>query len=87
MSRGEVAVDPIKELRPERFDGVPPEQHEAIARQLQRGLATMKENLLNSVVNLAPADKNAKVRAVLDFLKDHPMPEADAMRGTGRSAF
>jgi len=37
-ARGEVAVDAIKALRPEKFAGVPEEQHEAIARQLQRGL-------------------------------------------------
>jgi len=61
MSRGEVAVDALKALRPERFDGVPAEQHEAIGRQLQRGLATMQENLLNRVVNLAPADRNAGI--------------------------
>jgi hypothetical protein len=80
MARGEVAVDAIKALRPEKFDGVPEAQHEAIARQLQRGLPTMKDNLLNRVVNLAPADKTTKEKdlARRQFQPDKGKePEAD----------
>jgi SNF2 family DNA or RNA helicase len=86
MARGEVAVDAIKALRPEKFEGVPEAQHEAIARQLQRGLPTMKDNLLNRVVNLAPADKNAKVQSVLSFLKDHPVKEKPVVIFAGNYA-
>jgi len=62
------------------------EPHEAIARQLQRGLPTMRDNLLNRVVNLAPADKNAKVQSVLSFLKDNPVKEKPAVIFAGNYA-
>ena len=44
----------------------------------------MKENLLDRVVNLAPADKNAKVRSVLDFLNDHPVKEKPVVIFAGK---
>jgi len=42
--------------------------------------------LLNRVVNLAPADKDAKVRSVLSFLTDHPVKEKPVVIFAGNYA-
>lgn len=66
---GGVDVEAVKMLSPNSFKDRPEADHEAIARQIQTGLGTMKEEALNRVVNqFDPAD-NAKVSRLVELIE------------------
>lgn len=67
---GTVDVDAVRMLSPGRFRDVPPDQHEAIARSLAPHLDIVKETAMRRALQLAPAEKNAKLRRMLEVV-DH----------------
>ena len=70
-AKGRINVEAIKALSPSSFAGQPETEHEAVARRLSDNLGILKEAALHRVVNLAPAEHNAKLQAVRARLKDH----------------
>ncbi|HEX7906775.1 MAG TPA: helicase-related protein [Paraburkholderia sp.] len=52
--RGKVDVGAMQAISPSSFDGVPDEQHEAIARDLQKNLGILKSAALQRVINTHP---------------------------------
>lgn len=48
---GKVDVPAVKALMPERFDGVPDAQHEAVAKELQRNLGLAKEAAMGRIID------------------------------------
>lgn len=52
--RGEVDVDAIKAISPSTFASAPPEQHEAMARELQRSLGILKESAQRRIIDAHP---------------------------------
>lgn len=57
--QGKVDIDAVRAISPQSFDGVPDDQHEAIAEQLQKSLGIMKSSSIRRVINDHP--ENAKV--------------------------
>lgn len=51
---GRVDVDAMKAISPNSFDGVPADQHEAVARTLQQSLGIMKSSAVQRVINTHP---------------------------------
>jgi ElaB/YqjD/DUF883 family membrane-anchored ribosome-binding protein len=74
---GKVDVAAAKVLAPDRFAAAPAEQHEAIAKEIQRN--PNAEHALNRVVNLAPKDQNAKIAALRQDLKAHNPKDGPAV--------
>lgn len=52
--QGQVNVESMRAISPSSFEGVPPEQHEAIAKDLQRSLGIMKSSAIKRVINTHP---------------------------------
>lgn len=52
--QGKVDVAAMKAISPASFDGVPPGQHEAVARDLQRSLGIMKSAAVARVISTHP---------------------------------
>lgn len=57
--QGKVDVDAIKAISPNSFEGVPADQHEAVARDLQANIGILKSSAIQRIIN-THAD-NAKV--------------------------
>jgi hypothetical protein len=74
-SKGKINVDAMRELSPGSFEGKPEKEHEAIARRLTENVGIIRDAALNRAVNLAPAESNAKIQAILKRLKDHPVKD------------
>lgn len=72
-AKGVIDVEGAKELSPNSFAGAPPEEHEKIARRLTDNIGIIKEAALNRIINLAPTEENAKVQAIVEHLKTHPV--------------
>lgn len=62
--KGDVDVDAVKVLSPQRFEGVPEAEHEAVARQLGPSIGITKENALRRAIYQAPAAINTKLKAI-----------------------
>jgi len=73
--RGSIDVDAVKELSPGSFEGRPADEHEGIARRLTDSLGIIRDAALHRIVNASPAEKNAKVQHVLEFLGKHPVKD------------
>lgn len=66
--RGSVDVEATKQLNPSRFEGVPAEKHEAIARELADSLGIVKETAIRKALQLAPIEHNEKLRRMIDTI-------------------
>lgn len=64
QSRGAIDYEALKVLSPASFTGSPKEQHEAIARNLQSAVGTLRLQAENRVINQAPAEHNAKIQKI-----------------------
>lgn len=53
--QGKVDVDSMKAISPSSFDGVPADQHEALAKDLQANVGIMKQTALQRIINEHPA--------------------------------
>ena len=60
--RGNVDVDALRALSPGSFKGVPDEQHEAVAKDLQAGLGMIKSSAVKRVMNNGGAKLDALAR-------------------------
>ena len=60
--RGKVDVDALRALSPSSFKGVPEEQHEAVAKDLQSGLGMIKASAVKRVMNNGGAKLDALAR-------------------------
>lgn len=67
---GRVDVDAAKKVSPASFEGVPAEQHEAVARTLQSALGVVKESAMQRVINAHP--ESGKADAVVAAVKARP---------------
>lgn len=68
--RGEVDLEAIKQLSaPGKFDGVPEEEHEALARSLQRYLPIIRDSAMRRALELAPREINTKLQAMADVIE------------------
>jgi hypothetical protein len=67
-SKGTVDVEAAKTLAPHRFEKAPEEQHEAIAREIQRNPGTLREAALARIIEDAPRQHNAKIQALVKRL-------------------
>lgn len=65
-----VAVDAMKAISPGSFDGVPADQHLAIAAKLQKSLGIMRSSAVRRVINSHP--DNAKMAAMLKEVEARP---------------
>jgi hypothetical protein len=63
--QGKVAVDAMKAISPGSFDGVPADQHEAVAKDLQKNLGILKSAAVRRVINEHPDNP------VLDDIAKH----------------
>jgi hypothetical protein len=52
--QGKVDVDAMKAISPSSFDGVPADQHEALAKDLQANVGIMKQTALQRIINEHP---------------------------------
>jgi len=68
--RGEVDVEACKEISPNSFAGVPPEEHEKIAAALQKTVGILKQSAQNRIIN--SHSDNAKVRRALEHVESRP---------------
>ena len=66
---GGVDVDAIKRLSPGAFEGVPEDQHEAIARDKAPSLGIIKETSMRKAVNLAPPEINNKLQRMVEVIQ------------------
>jgi len=76
---GGVDVEALKVLTPRSFERTKPDQHQALAKRLNRALGALKHAAESRVVNEAPAEHNAKIQHVLKL--------ADGRRGKGGVVF
>ncbi len=67
--KGQVDVEAVRELSPNRFEGRPPAEHEAIARELLPSLGILKEAAMRRAVNGAPPEINQKLRGMADVVQ------------------
>lgn len=56
--QGKVDVAAMKAISPSSFDGVPEDQHEALAKDLQNSLGIMKSTAIQRVLNTHPDNPN-----------------------------
>jgi hypothetical protein len=63
---GKVDVASCKAISPDSFDGVPEEQHEAIAKNIQESLGIIKESAASRIINTHP--DNAKIDKVMELV-------------------
>ncbi len=68
--RGEVAVDAMKAISPGSFEGVPDDQHKAVAEKLQKSLGILKNSATRRVINSHP--DNAKYEATVKEVMARP---------------
>lgn len=67
---GKVDVEAVKGLSPSSFEGVPQEEHEALAGKLQKAVGMLKASAINRVINSHP--DNAKVARALELVNERP---------------
>lgn len=66
---GGVDVEACKRLNPRRFEGVPEEQHEDLAREMGPALGLIRAHAQRRAINQAPPEINTKVQAMLSVLQ------------------
>lgn len=65
--RGQVDVDACRAISPSSFDGVPEDQHHAVAAQLQKSLGMLKPSVERRIINDHP--DNAKIEKTVELAK------------------
>lgn len=65
--RGQVDVDACRAISPSSFDGVPEDQHHAVAAQLQKSLGMLKLSVERRIINDHP--DNAKIEKTVELAK------------------
>jgi len=65
--RGQVDVDACLAISPSSFDGVPEDQHHAVAAQLQKSLGMLKPSVERRIINDHP--DNAKIEKTVELAK------------------
>lgn len=65
--RGQVDVDACRAISPSSFDGVPEDQHHAVAAQLQKSLGMLKPSVERRIINDHP--DNAKIEKAVELAK------------------
>lgn len=65
--RGQVDVDALRAISPSSFDGVPEDQHHAVAAQLQKSLGMLKPSVERRIINGHP--DNAKIEKTVELAK------------------
>lgn len=65
--RGQVDVDAYRAISPSSFDGVPEDQHHAVAAQLQKSLGMLKPSVERRIINDHP--DNAKIEKTVELAK------------------
>lgn len=63
--RGEVDLKAVKAISPGSFEGVPKEQHEEVAKQIQKSLGIMRSSAKRRIINDHP--DNAKVNRIAEL--------------------
>jgi hypothetical protein len=76
MKKGELSVEAVKHLSPEKFDGQPEEKHKEIAQGIaENGFAGVLQNRRRQIVNDFDYEHNAKIHALReDLTKDRSKP-------------
>lgn len=64
---GKVDVEAVKAISPSTFEGVPEEQHESLARELQANLGILKGTAMHRILNEHP--ESAKFDALVESAK------------------
>jgi hypothetical protein len=67
---GKVDVEAIKAISPTTFDGVPPDQHEALARDLSANVGILKQTAVRKILDAHPS--SSKIDSVLEEAKARP---------------
>jgi superfamily II DNA or RNA helicase len=67
---GKVNVDAAKGVSPGSFDGVPEEDHETVAANLQKSMGILRNSAINRIINQHP--DNAKVNHAVEMVKARP---------------
>lgn len=65
---GKVDVDAVRAISPGSFEGVPEEEHEAVAAKLQKAVGVLKSSAINRVINAHP--DNAKVKRAVEMASE-----------------
>lgn len=65
--RGQVDVDACRAISPSSFDGVPEDQHHAVAAQLQKSLGMLKPSVERRIINDHP--DNSKIEKTVELAK------------------
>jgi len=64
---GRVDVEAARRVNPGAFDGVPSNQHQAVAKNLQGALGILRESAMNRVINAHP--ESGKTEALVEQIK------------------
>jgi Helicase conserved C-terminal domain/Type III restriction enzyme, res subunit len=64
---GKVDVEACRAISPQSFEGVADDQHEAIAKNLQKSIGVLKSSAINRIINSHP--DNAKVERAVELVK------------------
>jgi Helicase conserved C-terminal domain/Type III restriction enzyme, res subunit len=67
---GKVDVEAVRHISPSSFDGVPDEEHEAVAAKLQKAVGMLKSSAVNRVINTHP--DNAKIQRAVEMVQARP---------------
>jgi superfamily II DNA or RNA helicase len=66
---GTVDVDAAKVLAPKRFEGVPEDQQENVAKQVMKVAGSLRDSRLQDVVDSSDPDENAKIQKLTEIAK------------------
>lgn len=67
---GKVDVEAVRHISPGSFDGVPEDEHEAVAAKLQKAVGVLKSSAVNRIINTHP--DNAKVQRAVELVQARP---------------
>lgn len=68
--RGKVDIEACRAISPSMFDGVPEDQHQAVAHQVQKSLGMLKPSAERRIIN--EHEDNAKVDKTVELAKARP---------------
>lgn len=67
---GKVDVEAVRHISPGSFEGVPKDEHEAVAAKLQKAVGVLKSSAVNRIINTHP--DNAKVQRAVELVQARP---------------
>lgn len=68
--RGKVDIDACKAISPSMFEGVPEDQHQAVAQQVQKSLGMLRPSSERRIIN--EHEDNAKIDKTVELAKARP---------------